>query len=117
MVEETAFIDSDNEIEVISKHQTTSGDSPIDFLSMGVTRMDLSIAGTTISSTGPRLTYDDGGVIRINLGGALGIEVGRVYDVSIKVWTPAHPNGQVIVHPSFSNASLAIEVKEATMHY
>ncbi len=138
MITEAVFLGSDNEIILIIKIQDVdangipliNGDgvlkenggtgeytyTAIDFITSGVTSMELYIFGVTVTSATDRLNYFDGGKITLKLGDIDGVDIERLYGISIKVFDPLHPNGQVIVHPKMPSA-VEVEVVNSEVYY
>ena len=115
MVEETIFTDSDNEVRLILIDPTDLSDpvnfprgKPYDFISNGVTLMELFINSLKFSSADGDISFYNGGLIIIKLGGDNSIAENISFSSSIKVYDATHPNGQFIVSNTLKNAQLKL---------
>ena len=112
MVDETIFVDSDNEVNLILIDPTDLSDplypngKPYDFISQGVTLMELFVGCEKFTSTDGDIVYADEGVIRIKLGSDTTLVHDIYFSSSIKIYDPSHVNGQFIVNNNFKNAKL-----------
>ncbi len=108
MLNEDVFLNSDNAVRIVVLDKSTN--KAINFVSNGVTRMELYINGLTVSSDTSRLNYFDKGVVELSLGDLVGIEDKKSYPLSLKVFDVYHPNGQVMIHPSIRPSSVTVRV-------
>ena len=115
MVDETIFTDSDNEVRLILIDPTDLSDlvnyprgKPYDFISNGVTLMELFVGTIKFSSTDGNITYADGGIITIKLGADTSLNQDVKYSSSIKIYDPSHLNGQFIVNNNFKDSNLTL---------
>lgn len=115
MVDETIFTDSDNEVRLILIDPTDLSDlvnyprgKPYDFISNGVTLMELFVGTIKFSSTDGDITYADGGIITIKLGADTSLNQDVKYSSSIKIYDPSHLNGQFIVNNNFKDSNLTL---------
>lgn len=75
MIKETVYVGFSNVIEWVLVDPTDKSDpahplgKPYDFVSSGVTKMELCVAGQTFSSEDNEISYFDGGIVRLTLGG------------------------------------------------
>lgn len=118
-VDETAFVDSDNEIKLIlidptdlSEPETYPRGKPYDFLDKGVNLMELFVNGLKFSSSDGIITYGNGGVIIIKLGDNKTITRDVKFSSSIKVYDDGHPKGQFIVNYTLENSSLSLMITD-----
>ena len=115
MVAETIFKDSDNEVRLILIDPTDLSDvvnypqgKPYDFVSNGVTKMELFVGCVKFSSEDDYISFYDGGIIIIKLGLENTIRQNIEFSSSIKIYDPTHPNGQFIVNNKFTKSNLTL---------
>lgn len=79
------------------------------------TRVVITFAGLTVDEStftqGSIIDTSEGdGIIVFRLGGTVGLVPVTLADAVIRVFDPAHINGQTIAHPNFINSSLQLTV-------
>lgn len=114
MLVEKVFLTSDNAIRWLFLNEkvidvNNPDGTPITFTSNGVTKMELSIGDLLVSSATSAISYNDQGQVALMLGNIPELVNGN-YSVSLKVYDPSHPNGQIIVHPEIDKAQASITV-------
>ncbi|GLX85041.1 hypothetical protein tloyanaT_12930 [Thalassotalea loyana] len=112
MIIETVFIGTDNENELIVSNART-GD-PLNFIEMGVTKMEGSVQGIPFSSENGQVEFFNGGRIVFKLGQVLAAAA-RQQSLSLTVFDPLHTNGQVIIHPTLAGAKVSINAVNANI--
>ena len=117
MLAAIVFLGADNKIRLKVSDNSTDPATPINWLAVGTSKMELYISGLTVTSSTSRLNYFDGGIIELTLGDVPGLVIKREYAISIKAWDPLHPNGQVIVHPDMANSAFTVNVVESEVYY
>lgn len=119
MVYTTVFPNSDNEIILTIVNASDLSDpnfpkgKPIDFINNGVTLIELNVACINFTSTDGVITFADGGKITIKIGNSIdlaSVSTEIEHNSTIKVYDPAHINGQYLVHPRMTNSNLTILV-------
>jgi len=83
---------------------------PIKFVTNGVTKIELFIGGAVVSSITGDITYNDSGVVTINIPDNAGVTLYRKYEVTLKVYDPLHPKGQVVINREFPQSSASIKI-------
>ena len=101
---ENVYINSDNDVDLI----VSDKDGPIDFISNGVTLIEVYYNAQTISSATDAITYADAGKVTLKLGHEAGLISGGKYNMILKAFDPAHPDGQVLIAPSMSDSCVVI---------
>ena len=103
---ESVFIGRDNEIDlVISDISTGVG---IDFISYGVTKMEIYIEGSMVSSEDGYITYQDSGKVNLRLGHMIGLSTNRTYPITLIAYDPLHTSGQVLISQGMSSSKVSI---------
>lgn len=120
MVSDTIFSNSDNEIKLLLldpnvKDVDNPKGTPYTFISNGITLMELFISNFKFSSADNQIIYDDDGVITLKLSGVESIPKNIAFSASIKIYDPAHVNGQFIVNNAFRNSALKLTVVDPTI--
>lgn len=121
MLTEIFFLNSDNKIELQFKYANQITDingvviakagDVIPFSKNNTEKMELYINGQTVSSDSGQIEWSDHKVV-IDLHGVNGLQEKHRYPVSMKVFDPAHPKGQVILHPKMPTSRMKAEVVE-----
>ena len=107
---ESVFIGRDNEIDLILSNLDTS--LGIDFISFGVTKMEVSVEGVTVSSEDGYITYQDGGKVTMQLGHIDGLVINKTSPLTLIVYDPLHPNGQVMISRGMEQSKVSIRAYE-----
>lgn len=106
MINEVVYLGSSNSLEFIASNDGV----PIDFISIGVTSMELYIGNTTVTSDTDKLNYFDEGRIVLTLGDVDGVDCRKEYAISLKIFTDSDTLGRLIIHPNMKNSSVSLEV-------
>ncbi|GLX86387.1 hypothetical protein tloyanaT_26400 [Thalassotalea loyana] len=109
MLNEIIYLGSDNEIELIISQK---GGDKINFISAGTTRMELTLGDIIVNSDTSRLNYFNDGRVVLKLGDVPGLDVKQKLPVKLKVFDPAHPKGQTIIHPMMHKSKLTLLTTE-----
>lgn len=118
MVEETVYPDGDDIITLtLSDISTATTEFPMGipypFLTNSVSKIELIICGVVFTSDDGVITWDDDGHIKIKIGmddKLSELSTGIKHSCIVKVYDPAHINGQIMVSPKEPHANLTIEI-------
>lgn len=103
---ESVFIGRDNEIDLVISNVDT--DAGIDFISYGVTKMEVYVEGIMVSSEDGYITYQDGGRVNMRLGHVVGLTTNKTYPITLIAYDPLHTSGQVLISQGMSSSKVAI---------
>lgn len=119
MTTKIVYVGADDEFEFIVSqkiwNETTQTYDliPIDFVTNGVTKIDVAFGDQLINSTDDptMVRFADGGKLWLKLGSINTMVRGRVYAVVSRAYDPIHPLGQTIIAPTRLHSSLNLNFK------
>jgi len=123
MIEETAFIDTDDEIILVVRYLNDVFDENnvivgkkgdvIPFVSKGVNKMEMLINGVTVTTPHDALKFSDHQVtIKPRL--IPSIYPNRSYDITVKAFDSRHIEGQAIISVNRPHASVKLHTVSST---
>ena len=79
--------------------------------SVDTKKVDSSQArGKIVSSAVGDITFNNLGVVTIDILSNLGLNLHRQYDVTLKIFDPVHIKGQVIINRAFDSSNASIKI-------
>jgi hypothetical protein len=102
---EHVFLGSNNTNRlVISENEV-----PITFVDNTTTKIEVYLGSILVSTDTGEVSFDNAGVVTLDLGAVVGLIANEKYPVILKVYDGFHADGQVLIHPQMDASNVHVK--------